>query len=249
MKPRAALVTGGARRIGRAIVEALAADGCAVAIHHHRSREAAESLAAAIAARGGRAVAIGGDLASPDCGALVAQAAAQLGPLAVLVNNASLFERDEPDSVTAERFDRHMAVNARGPALLARAFAAQAPRGDDCCIVNLLDQKLWNPNPDFLSYTLSKAALKELNTVLAMALAPVRVCGVAPGLTLPSEKMSEENFRRAHGRTPLGRGSTPEDIAAAVRYLVNARAVTGTVLLVDAGQHLVRSDRDVMFKA
>ena len=179
---------------------------------------------------------------------MVAQAAARIGPLGVLVNNASLFERDDAATLTPERFDRHMAVNARAPALLARAFAAQAPKGEDCCIVNLLDQKLWNPNPDFLSYTISKAALKELNAVLAMALAPVRVCGVAPGLTLPSEKMSAENFRRAHGRTPLQRGSTPEDIAAAVRYLVTAQSVTGTVLLVDAGQHLVRSDRDVMFK-
>jgi NAD(P)-dependent dehydrogenase (short-subunit alcohol dehydrogenase family) len=245
---KAALVTGGAKRIGRAIVEALAAEGCAVAIHHHRSRAEAEALAAAIVARGGRAAALAGDLASPDCGALIAQAAERLGPLSVLVNNASLFERDEAATLTAERFDRHMAVNARAPALLARAFAAQAPAGADCCIVNLLDQKLWNANPDFLSYTASKAALAELNTVLAMALAPVRVCGVAPGLTLPSEKMSDENFRRAHPRTPLARGSTPDDIATAVRYLVGARAVTGSVLLVDAGQHLVRSDRDVMFK-
>lgn len=245
---KAALITGGAKRIGRAIVEALAGDGYAVAIHHHRSHEAAAALAAAIVARGGRAAALGCDLASPDCAALVAQAAARVGPLTVLVNNASLFERDEAASLTPERFDRHMAVNARAPALLARAFAAQAPQGEDCTIVNLLDQKLWNPNPDFLSYTLSKAALKELNTVLAMALAPVRVCGVAPGLSLPSEKMSEENFRRAHGRTPLRRGSTPQDVAAAVRYLVTAQSVTGAVLLVDAGQHLVRSDRDVMFK-
>src|SRR4030095_7030418 len=119
---KTALVTGGAKRIGRVIVEALAADGYTVAIHHYRSRDAAETLAPGIAARGGRARARAGDLASPDCGALVAQAAAQLGPLTVLVNNASLFERDEAGTLTAERFDRHMAVNARAPALLARAF-------------------------------------------------------------------------------------------------------------------------------
>ncbi len=245
---RNALVTGGAQRIGRAIVEMLAAEGYGVAIHYHRSAAPAQALAADIAARGGRAVALGHDLARPDAAALVAAAAAALGPLTVLVNNASLFERDDARSVTAERWDRHMAINARAPALLARAFAAQAPAGADCCIINLLDQKLWNQNPDFFSYTASKVALDGINTMLAMALAPVRVCGVAPGLTLPSEKMSAETFARAHVETPLRRGSTPADIAGAVRYLIAAPAVTGDVLIVDGGQHLARRGRDVMFE-
>ncbi|MBL8838135.1 MAG: SDR family oxidoreductase [Alphaproteobacteria bacterium] len=245
---RNALVTGGAQRIGRAIVEMLAAEGHGVAIHFNRAGDKARALAAEIEGRGGRAVALGHDLARPDAGTLVAAAAAALGPLTVLVNNASLFERDDARSVTAESWDRHMAINARAPALLARAFAAQAPAGADCCIVNLLDQKLWNQNPDFFSYTASKVALHGLNTMLAMALAPVRVCGVAPGLTLPSEKMSAESFARAHVQTPLHRGSTPADVAAAVRYLIAAPAVTGDVLIVDGGQHLVRRGRDVMFE-
>ena len=246
--PRAALVTGGAQRIGRAIVEALAADGYAVAIHHNRSGEAAQALAQAIVARGGRAVALGHDLARDDVADLVRAAAAALGPLTLLVNNASLFERDDARTMTAASWDRHMAINARAPALLAQAFAAQAPAGADCCVVNLLDQKLWNQNPDFFSYTASKVALLGLNTTLAMALAPIRVCGVAPGLTLPSEKMSAESFARAHILTPLGRGSTADDVAQAVRYLACARAVTGDVLLVDGGQHLLRRGRDVMFE-
>jgi len=134
------------------------------------------------------------------------------------------------------------------PVLLAQALAAQLPEGADGVVINLLDQKLFNPNPDFLSYTLSKAALKEATVLLARALAPrVRVIGVAPGITLPSGEQSDAGFAAAHAKTPLGRSSTPEDVAQAVAYATRARAVTGTTLLVDGGQHLVPSDRDVMF--
>lgn len=244
----AALVTGGAKRIGRAIVEALAADGYAVVIHHNRSGAEAAALAQQIVRAGGRACALGFDLGRPDVSQLVAQAEAALGKLTLLVNNASLFVRDEAASFTAETWDAHLAVNARAPALLAQDFARRAPADRDCCVINLLDQKLWNLNADFFSYTISKMALHGVTALQARALAPVRVCGIAPGLTLPSAKMSDENFRRAHVQTPLGRGSTTDDVVGAVRYAISARNYTGDVIVIDGGQHLVSRNRDVMFE-
>ncbi len=246
---RGALVTGAAQRIGRAIALALANDGWYPVVHYHRSDKAAAETVAAIEGRGGQATAIAADLADPAAAArLVAAAADVTGGLGCLVNNASMFAADDIASVTAAGFDAMMAVNLRAPVLLSRAFAEALPDGADGVIVNLLDQKLVNPNPDFLSYTLSKYGLDGLTTTLAMALGPrIRVCGVAPGLTLPSAEQSRAQFDAVHGRTPLGRGATPEDIAGAVRYLVSAVAVTGEVVLVDGGQHLVGSARDVMF--
>jgi NAD(P)-dependent dehydrogenase (short-subunit alcohol dehydrogenase family) len=246
---RGALVTGAAQRIGRAIALGLANDGWHLAIHYHRSDEAAAETVAAIEGRGGTATAIAADLADADAAAqLVAAAAAATGGLGCLVNNASRFAADDIASVSAAGFDAAMAVNLRAPVLLSRAFAEALPDDAEGVIVNLLDQKLVNPNPDFLSYTLSKYGLSGLTTTLAMALGPrIRVCGVAPGLTLPSADQRPEQFAAVHGRTPLGRGATAEDIAGAVRYLVAADAVTGEVVLVDGGQHLVGSARDVMF--
>ena len=246
---RGALVTGAAQRIGRAIALGLANDGWHLVIHYHRSRDAAAETVAAIEGRGGTATAIAADLADADAASqLVVAAAAATGGLGCLVNNASLFAADNIGSVSAADFDTMMAVNLRAPVLLSRAFAEALPDGAEGVIVNLLDQKLVNPNPDFLSYTLSKYGLSGLTTTLAMALGPrIRVCGVAPGLTLPSGDQRPEQFAAVHGRTPLGRGATVEDIAGAVRYLVSAHAVTGEVVLVDGGQHLVGSARDVMF--
>lgn len=246
---RGALVTGAARRIGRAIAEGLAADGWHVAIHYNDSAEDAAAAVAAIEAAGGKAVGLAADLADaqaiPD---LVARAAEATGGLTCLVNNASRFAEDRIADISAESFDASMAVNLRAPVLLAQAFAAALPGDADGVVVNLLDQKLVNPNPDFFSYTLSKYALAGSVETLAMALAPrVRVVGVAPGLTLPSGDQTGTQFAAVHARTPLGRGSAAGDIAGAVRYLVAADAVTGTTLLVDGGQHLVPSDRDVMF--
>lgn len=243
---KAALITGGAQRIGRAIVEMLARDGWSVAIHYNRSRAPADELAKSINAAGGRAVALHADLALPTIESLIGDAAAALGPLSLLVNNAALFAKDDIATVTAESFDRHQAINARAPLLLARAFAAQAGAG--ACVINLLDQKLWNLNPDFLSYTVSKIALDGLTRLLAMALAPVRVVGLAPGLTLRSGKQTDESFARAHGAVPLGQGSTLADLQDAVRFLANARAVTGETLIVDGGEHMVRRNRDVAFE-
>jgi NAD(P)-dependent dehydrogenase (short-subunit alcohol dehydrogenase family) len=244
----AALITGGAKRIGRAIVEALAADGYGVAIHYHHSRAEAGALADSVVRGGGRACAIGFDLGRADVASLVAQAEAALGTLTVLVNNASLFARDEAASFTAASWDTHLAVNARAPALLAQEFARRAPPDRDCCVINLLDQKLWNLNADFFSYTISKMALHGVTALQARALAPVRICGIAPGLTLPSAKMSDDNFRRAHVQTPLNRGSTTQDIVGAVRYIIGACNYTGDVIVIDGGQHLVGRNRDVMFE-
>ncbi|NKB47956.1 MAG: SDR family oxidoreductase [Alphaproteobacteria bacterium] len=247
--PPGALVTGAAQRIGRAIAQGLADDGWHVVIHYHRSADAANETAAAIEAAGGKATAIAADLSDPAAAArLVAAAAQATGELGCLVNNASMFAADDIATVGADSFDAMMAVNLRAPVLLSQAFAEALPDGAEGVIVNLLDQKLVNPNPDFLSYTLSKYGLSGLTTTLAMALGPrIRVCGVAPGLVLPSADQTPAQFASVHGRTPLGRGATAVDIAGAVRYLVSAVAVTGEVMLVDGGQHLVGSARDVMF--
>ncbi|SPA28357.1 putative deshydrogenase [Cupriavidus taiwanensis] len=255
-----ALVTGGARRLGRAIALELAAQGWDVAVHCHRSVDEAEALATQIRALGRRAAVLRADLADEAATSrLVADCTAALGVPTCLVNNASLFQYDVATSFSYASLDTHMRTNVAAPLLLARelhkALAAAAgaegagkaaePRG---VVINLLDQKLDNLNPDFLSYTLSKAALQTATVQLAQALAPrLRVVGVAPGITLVSGEQSEQSFRRAHRVTPLGQSSTPEDIAQAVAYLAQARAVTGTTLYVDGGQHLMPLARDVMF--
>ena len=244
-----ALVTGAARRIGRAIALALAADGWDIAVHYATSRDDAQQTVGEIEALGRRAIAVNRDLAvEAGVKSLLAECAHELGPVTCLVNNASLFERDDSGSFSAEHLVRAMRINVAAPVLLARALHDQLPGDTVGVVINLLDQKLANPNPDFLSYTLSKAALQQATTLLAMALAPkLRVVGVAPGLTLVSGEQSAEGFARAHTRTPLRQSSTPADIAQAVIYLARAGAVTGTTLLVDGGQHLVPSERDVMF--
>lgn len=246
---KVALVTGAARRIGREIALALARDGWDIGVHYATSRDDAQHAVAEIEALGRRAVAVNRDLAvEAGVRSLLAECADELGPVTCVVNNASLFERDDAASFSGEHLVRAMRTNVAAPVLLAHALHDQLPPDAHGVVVNLLDQKLFNPNPDFLSYTLSKAALQEATRLLAMALAPkVRVVGVAPGLTLVSGEQSEAGFERAHSRTPLGRSSTPEDIAQAVVYLAKAGAVTGTTLLVDGGQHLVPSERDVMF--
>lgn len=246
-----ALVTGGARRIGRAIALALARDGWDVALHYHRSEDEARAAVAEIAALGRRAVALRCDLADEaQARQLLARAAAALGPVRCVVNNASLFEYDSAADFSGAGLDAHMRANLTAPILLAQALHAATPDGARAVAINLLDQKLYNLNPDFLSYTLSKAALHTATTLLAQALAPkVRVVGVAPGITLVSGAQSEAGFDQAHRATPLGRSSTPQDVADAVCYVARARALTGSTLLVDGGQHLMPLARDVMFIA
>jgi NAD(P)-dependent dehydrogenase (short-subunit alcohol dehydrogenase family) len=164
------------------------------------------------------------------------------------VNNASLFDYDDAAGFSQARLDAHMHANLAAPILLAQALHAATKEGAQAVVINLLDQKLFNLNPDFLSYTLSKAALHSATTMLAQALAPkVRVVGVAPGITLVSGEQSAQGFAAAHGVTPLGKSSTPEDIAGAVCFLAEAPAITGTTLIVDGGQHLIPLPRDVMF--
>ncbi len=244
------LITGAARRIGKAIAEALAKDGWQVAVHYNLSRDDAEETVAAIRAQGGVAEAVQADLgdevALKD---LMARAQAAVGPLSCLVNNASRFEYDDITSLSGTSWDRHMAVNLRAPALLSRDFAAALGAGEEGVIINILDQKVGNENPDFLSYSISKMGLEALTRLLALALAPrIRVCGIAPGLTLPSGGQSAESFAKAHALSPLGQGSTVQEIAQCVLFAVHARAMTGQTIMVDGGQHLQKRAHDVMFE-
>jgi NAD(P)-dependent dehydrogenase (short-subunit alcohol dehydrogenase family) len=236
--PPAALVTGGARRIGRAIVLALARAGYAVAIHTNRSLKAATELRDTIARDGGRAGVVAADLADHDAVlSLVSAAVAAVGPLSILVNNASEFEPDQIGHLDRDRFDRHVAVNLRAPLFLAQAFAAQAPVGGS--IVNLLDQRVYRPTPAFFSYGLAKSGLYVATTTLAQALAPhIRVNAVAPGPTLPNAWQDDEAFARRSAGMPLGHGATPEEVAEAVLFLAGASSITGETIAVDGGQHI-----------
>jgi len=255
-----ALVTGAARRIGRAIALELAGAGFDLALHHRgaaaEAEAEAERTAAEARAHGVAAATFAADLADADaCRALVPTVVARLGRLDVLVNNASRFEYDAPGRFDAALLQALLQANTIAPVLLAEALAAQvaaqpAIAGGGPCIVNLLDQKLANPNPDYFSYTLTKAALQHATITLAQAFAPaVRVCGVSPGLTLPSGPMDAAEFEQARRLTALGRSSTPTDIARAVRFLAESPALTGVDLAVDGGQHLVAQPRDVLFLA
>jgi NAD(P)-dependent dehydrogenase (short-subunit alcohol dehydrogenase family) len=248
-----ALVTGAAKRIGRTIALALADAGWDIAVHYHRSDIEAQATVSDIEARGRRAVALRCDLADEDAvNGLLPRAAAALGAerISCVVNNASLFDYDSAADFSMARLDAHMHANVAAPIALARALHAMTPENGQAVVINLLDQKLYNLNPDFLSYTLSKAALQAATTMLAQALAPrVRIVGVAPGITLVSGDQTAEGFAKAHAVTPLGRSSTPQDIAAAVCFAAASPAITGTTLLVDGGQHLVPLQRDVMFLA
>lgn len=237
---RVALVTGSSQRIGRAIVLKLAGAGYAVVVHARRSRTEAEDLQRDISASGGRAGLVLGELGDPATVArLVSDASAQLGPLTLLVNNANEFAYDELGELDPTHFDRQFAVGLRAPIFLAQAFAAQAPADGTAVIVNLLDQRVYRQMPRFFSYGLAKSALFTATTMMAQALAPnVRVNAVAPGPTLPSRLQSAEDFARQQRALPLERGPQPEDIAAAVLYLAEARAVTGETIAVDGGQHL-----------
>jgi NAD(P)-dependent dehydrogenase (short-subunit alcohol dehydrogenase family) len=237
--PRAALITGGGRRIGRAIAVALARAGYAVVLHANQSRADAASVAADINAEGGRASVVLADLAAPDDLAKLVPAARAVGALTLLVNNASVFEQDEIANLDRGNFEHAMAVNLTAPLFLAQAFAAQAPGGADASIVNIIDQRVLNPTPRFFSYGVSKSALHSATTMLAQALAPhIRVNAVGPGPTLPSPRQTGPEFAAQAAAMPLGKGPTPEDIAAAVLYLAQARSVTGVTIPVDGGQHL-----------
>jgi NAD(P)-dependent dehydrogenase (short-subunit alcohol dehydrogenase family) len=238
--PRAALVTGAGKRIGRAIALHLARQGWAVGVHYHRSEAEAGESVAAIRDFGGRAVALRADLGrEADVAELVPRAVAALGPLGCLINNASTFEYDSVESATRAGWDHHMEANLRAPFVLSQSFAAQLPPEQDGAIVNLIDQRVWNLTPHFMTYTLSKAGLWTLTRTMALALAPrIRVNAVGPGPTLPSLHQDEAQFARQCAQMPLGRGTTPEEIAETCAFILSARAMTGQMIALDGGQHL-----------
>ena len=253
---RTVLVTGGARRLGRHMALALAQQGWNVAIHYRQSDEdAKKTIADCQETSNGNGVfdAFYADLTNePSVRAMWDAVVQRFGTVDAVVNSASTFNHDTAHTFGYPALMQHLAANTAAPVLLAQclhahrqataAFAAERP---PAVVVNLLDQKLWNPNPDFFSYTLSKAALEAANTLLAQALAPlVRVVGVAPGLTLTSHMLSDAQFEALHQLSPLGRSSTPDDVAATVAFALNNRSITGTTLLVDGGQHLMKFERD-----
>jgi len=234
---RTAIVTGAGKRVGAHLADALLSDGWNVVAHVHHADDAVPEGATQVVA----------DLADPDCAEIIFAAANC--PVRLLVNNAARFAWDGFGEFSAEEFDLHMAVNARAPALLTERFARTHEKGCDGLIVNLLDSKLAAPNPDYLSYTLSKQALAGLTELAARALAPqgIRVNGIAPGLMLRSSGQSEENFAAMHAKNPLGRGVEPREVMDALRYLIGATRVTGQILLVDSGHRFLGLGRDVQF--
>lgn len=246
--PKTALVTGAAKRLGRAIVLDLAAQGWNVAIHYHTSAKEAEDTAAKAAAFGVKVALLQADLAEElQTVALVGRAIAQLGPLTGLVNNASLFEHDHWNSATRESWDRHMEINLRAPFVLMQSFARQLPFGLNGAIVNLIDQRMLKPTPEFMSYSLSKAGLRWLTITMAQALAPfVRVNAVGPGPTIINPRQSQEDFDRQCKATVLRRGASPQDVCDAVRYLLEASSVTGQMIASDGGQHLIWQTPDTL---
>jgi len=254
-KARVVLITGAARRIGRGLALGFAARGWDVAVHFGGSEGQAQEVVQSIRALGRRAVALHADLGvESDVARLVPACIDALGGLHCVVNNASSFIEDTARDFSYPRLLEMMAINVGAPLALARALYDATPdaAADDetrrGCVINVLDQKLYNMNPDYLSYTLTKAALENATVALAQALAPkLRVVGLAPGLTLPSADMTSAEFEAAHRVTPLGRASRVEDVVAAACYLADAAGVTGTTLVVDGGQHLVPSPRDIMF--
>lgn len=244
------LVTGGAKRLGRAIVLDLARHGYDVALHYNSSEKEARATCADAQTAGGKVALLKADLSrESETVTLVERAVAELGHLTGLINSASVFENDSWYSVTRESWDHHLETNLRAPFVLSQAFAKQLPRDRDGAIVNIIDQRVFKPTPQFLSYSLSKAGLKWLTTTLAQALAPrVRVNAVGPGPTIINARQSQADFARQREATVLGRGAEPQDVCEAVRYLLSANAVTGQMIAVDGGQHLVWQTADVAVK-
>ena len=245
------LVTGGAKRVGKHLVERLSAAGHGVIIHANSNAADAEQLCEQLRASNPDTWAISADLADHAAACALVDQASQLagGPLSGLVNSASVFDYDTPGAMNIEAFDKAMAVNLRAPALLSERFAAQADPARDNCIVNMLDQKLWAMNPDFYSYTMSKAALLAATDMMARAFAPaVRVNAIAPGLLLPSYDQTREEFETVASRNPMQRPIALDDVSSALEFLLSNAALTAQVMHVDNGQRLMSSARDVMFE-
>ena len=237
---KAALVTGAAKRLGRAIALRLAAEGWDVALHCHSSLAEAEATARDIRALGRRTIVLQADLGKEaEVETLIPLASEKLGPLTCLVNNASVFEMDKIETVTRDSWDRHIETGLRAPLVLSQAFARQLPEDSEGNIVNMLDQRVWKLTPYFLSYTVAKMGLWTLTRTLALALAPrIRVNGIGPGPTLPSERQSADQFNAQSAAVPLGHGATPEEIANGVLFILSAKAMTGQMIALDGGEHL-----------
>lgn len=245
----AILITGAARRIGAALARALARDGWHVCIHYNASAREAEALLGEIIDAGGSGAVIGVDLADPlAVETLIAAARENAPPLTALINNASLFEYDTVSTLSAAALDRHHAVNLRAPMLLSKAFSEALGETREGCVINMLDNKVFAINPDYLSYTMSKVALHGATQALAMALAPrIRVNAIAPGITLESGGQGERSFQRGVRMSPLGRVSSVEDIVQAARFILATPSLNGQVIAIDGGQHLQKLPRDVAF--
>jgi NAD(P)-dependent dehydrogenase (short-subunit alcohol dehydrogenase family) len=238
--PRTALVTGGAQRLGQAIALELARNGFDVAIHCHHSADAAEATRSRIEALGQRAVVLRADLAIEDQVApLVSKASLALGPIGVLVNNASRFDRDEWDDATRASWDAHLEPNLRAPFVLMQSFARALPPGSEGVVINMVDERVWALTPHFVSYTVSKAALWALTQTMALALAPtIRVNAIGPGPALPNARQSEAQFAYQCASVPLGRGTNPTEVARAALSILCLPAMTGQMIALDGGQHL-----------
>lgn len=246
---RVVLITGSAKRLGREIALTFARAGWDVAIHYNTSRDDARQTTQDITSLGVRCTAAQGDLADSNAVTTIFDhCASELGQVDVVVNNASLFEYDTPATFSNASLQAHILPNLAAPLLLTQKLAAHLDgRGEHArgAVINLLDQKLWGFNPDFFSYTLSKAALQAATTMMAQAYAPrVRVVGVAPGLTLPSHLQTPADFERTHALSPLGKASSPEDIARTILFAAETPSITGTSIVVDGGQHLMGLQRD-----
>ena len=240
IRKKSVLITGAGKRIGKAIALDLAAQGWCVAVHYFTSKDDADEVVTEITRQGGRAAAVQANLGvEAETQGLVPAAVEQIGPLTALINNASVFERDEIDDADRQSWDRHMETNLRAPLVLSQAFARQLPAEERGCIVNIIDQRVWNLTPHFVSYTLSKAGLWTLTQTLALALAPrIRVNGIGPGPTLRNDRQSEEHFAAQWENIPLQRPTDPEEICQGVRFILDAPALTGQMIALDGGEHL-----------
>lgn len=242
------LVTGAARRIGRTLALDMARDGWDVAVHCNTSVAEAEEVVGQIRAMGRRAVMVRGDLSDPDVPErLIDEASAALGGLVCLINNASLFEPDEVGSISRQSWARHNDTNLRAPVFLSQAFARQLPAASEGNIISIIDQRVWKLNPRFFSYTMSKSGLWTATRTLAQALAPrIRVNAIGPGPALPSVRMDDEEFAKQSRLTLLGRGTSPREISGAVKFILSQPSLTGQMIALDGGQHLVWQTPDVI---
>ena len=241
-KNRENSATGAARRIGAALVTALASDGWEVLLHYNNRRQEAEALCATLTDKGYKVTSISADLSLADAPDALMATASYSGPVTAVINNASLFSYDCADSVSPELIAQHMAVNLSAPALLTKALYQQLPEERTGCVINMLDAKLFGINPDYFSYTLSKAAAHALTQISAQAYAPrLRVNAIAPGIVLPSGGQSQAEFEKSHKRNLLGQGATIAEIVAAMRLLLSASSITGEVVILDGGAHAAAS--------